>query len=476
MARALCVIAFLCSWSTLVAADEPTAPTPAPAPAVQPTTLAGRVTDVGGKAIAGARVHVLPRGGARVSTETDKDGRYAVELGAAGAYSVVIAVGQVNTYRQVLVTEHATTTLDVLVEVDLGGGEVIKIIDERLPPPAIPAQPVGGESRKSLPYSKQAMERDAWARAWLLLDIDETGRVTRLKMLKRPGFDLDQIAIDEAFKLKFEPALDAEGRPMRTYLLWDMEWPSAGWLRQNLGTMAGRPVSHDDLYARRRTTSTLGNKDATRQALEQKLPGDSDSTGKSNRRGGGSTFGKTATDLRIAPGQGALPTSSTVPLDRVPCAEQDPLDLDKSNRAMRDCSRPDLTNIDQVPWITRDNAQTALAELAATHAQVLPRKRGSRTPELIAGGVAVVSAVALGVSFYKYNSYNSDIRSSDDPEPVKERMAGLTRWNRAMFVSAASLAVSTITTAVLLGRHKTRDSFTVQPTRGGGAVSWGRSF
>ena len=183
----------------------------------------GRVVDVLGKPIANARVYVLPRGGGRLQTETNKDGRYGIELAASGAYSVVIAVSRIHTYRQVLVSEHVTTTLDVEVETDIAGGEVIRIIDTKLPAPAVPPKPAVDHERKSLPYSPQAMERDAWARAFLLLDIDETGHVTRLKLLKRPGFDLDQIAIDEAFKLQFEPARDAAGRPVRTYIIWDME-------------------------------------------------------------------------------------------------------------------------------------------------------------------------------------------------------------------------------------------------------------
>jgi hypothetical protein len=77
-------------------------------------------------------------------------------------------------------------------------------------------------------------------------DVDERGTVTRLKLLKRPGFDLDKICIDEAFKLKFSPALDDAGRPMKTYMLWTFEWPSWGWLIQGNGTAMRRPVDRDD--------------------------------------------------------------------------------------------------------------------------------------------------------------------------------------------------------------------------------------
>src|SRR5688572_12874788 len=45
-------------------------------------------------------------------------------------------------------------------------------------------------------YSDAAIEHDAWTRAWMLLDIDDRGVVQRMKFLKRPGYDLEKIAID----------------------------------------------------------------------------------------------------------------------------------------------------------------------------------------------------------------------------------------------------------------------------------------
>src|ERR1044071_6283302 len=119
------IVVVLATWIALgselavVAADDtpqppPPAPTQAPiaAPpvATTPTVLMGRVTDVLGKPIPAARVYVMPRGGGRLQTVTDQDGRYAIGLADGGAYSVVIAVGRVHTYRQVLVAARAATT------------------------------------------------------------------------------------------------------------------------------------------------------------------------------------------------------------------------------------------------------------------------------------------------------------------------------------------------------------------------------
>ena len=426
----------------IAAADDP----------APPTTLVGRVTDVLGKPINDARVYVMPRGGGRLQTVTDKDGRYTIGLADGGAYSVVIAVGRVHTYRQVLVADHALTLLDVEVETDITGGEVIRIVDQKLPAPAVPPKPSSEHAQKSLPYSPQAMERDAWARAFLLLDIDETGHVTRLKLLKRPGFDLDQIAIDEAFKLQFEPALDAAGKPIRTYIVWNMEWPSWGWLVQGNGTAAGRPVDYDGMYKYGR--------------LNPEIPAQNSPL---------ATFG-------LSSGFAApLPIQVTTPLSRVPCAGSGPLNLDSQNRAYRDCSTPDMSNVDALPWITRANAKQALADLDANAPQIVPGPRRSKVPGWIAFGVTTAFAAGLVYSYVQYDKYANFQYDAFKPSESlihehQDVKAKLDAWNHHMLEFAGAMVVSSAVTAFLWGRGQTRESFSVQPTRGGGAVSFGRSF
>jgi hypothetical protein len=78
-------------------------------------------------------------------------------------------------------------------------------------------------------YSDDAIEHDVWTRAWLLLDIDATGKVTRAKFLHRPGAGLDEIALESVFEMHFEPARDASGRSIRARTIWGIEWPSFGW-------------------------------------------------------------------------------------------------------------------------------------------------------------------------------------------------------------------------------------------------------
>jgi hypothetical protein len=193
-------------------------------------------------------------------------------------------------------------TLDL--EVELADGEIIRIIDSK--PPTVPPQLSKDVPMITPPYSEAAVERDAWARAWLVLDIDETGKVVRVKLLRRPGFDLDDIAVKEAMKLRFEPALDENKQPMRTQMLWSMEWPSHGWLVEHNGTATRMP---NEAYV----IDPL-------------------------KRGFGGI------------GEPVAPRTGAAPLWRVPCAGSGPLNLDLRYPVYRDCSKPNLERASILPW------------------------------------------------------------------------------------------------------------------------------
>jgi hypothetical protein len=430
-------------------ADDEPAPSQSatPAPPAHAVVLEGRVTDVTGKPVARARIHVMPRGGARVQAETDADGRYRMTLTTAGAHSVVVAIDKVHTLRQVDIAADAPATLDVQLDV-VAGGEVINVIDKPLVPEVMPKARVENVT-KSLPYSTEAVLRDAWARAFLLLDVDERGAVTRLKLLKRPGFGLDQTAVDEGFKLTFDPALDKQGKPMRTHVVWSMEWPSWSWLIQGKGTASGRPVDHDGMYRYARQNS-------------------------GTRAGGASRMNPLANANWAQP----LPTLPDIALDTMRCAGSGPLELDLKNRAYRDCSVPDLSAGAALPWITRENARTVLAELDAAAPKLVAKPR-SRLPHLISGGVTLAAAVAAGVSYWQYDKYSdlvgfkSGHAQGDGYDEASGKMA---KWRSAMFASAGAFVVSGALTAFLWSRGQTKEYFSVQPTSGGGAVSFGRSF
>ena len=118
-------------------------------------------------------------------------------------------------------------------------GETIEIHDYR--PPAVLPKAKNFVASKAPPYSDAAILSDAWTKAWMLLDVDEHGDVTRVKFLKRPGYDLENIATKEAFRLKFEPARDEKGNRVKTLVVWPIEWPSAGWLITFTGTRSRMP-------------------------------------------------------------------------------------------------------------------------------------------------------------------------------------------------------------------------------------------
>ncbi len=92
-------------------------------------------------------------------------------------------------------------------------------------------------------YSDAAIEHDAWTRAWFLLDIDERGVVRRLKFLRRPGYDLEKIALDRIFGTRFEPAHDGSGKAVSSMLVFPIEWPSYWWLVTHYGVVTRIPVS-----------------------------------------------------------------------------------------------------------------------------------------------------------------------------------------------------------------------------------------
>lgn len=161
-------------------------------------------------------------------------------------------------------------------------GETIHV--EGKAPPGTPPKPVKRYRAIAPQYSDYAIEHDTWTRAWVLLDIDARGVVTRVKLVRKPGADLDKIAIDTAMKMRFEPARDALGAPKRSLLLWTIEWPSYGYL-----------IAHE--------------------GIATKIPS------------------------RV---------------EKVPCAGSGaPLNLDELHPVYRDCTMPDTSKLDSLPWVTK---------------------------------------------------------------------------------------------------------------------------
>lgn len=199
--------------------------------------LSGRVLDsTNGGPVEGALVLVGGPSGLERTLTTDRAGHYAIAI-RPGTYTLTFVQGKSRSSGRVVVEPGRAAVLDG--RVDAVAGEVI-IIRDRVTPAVLP-KPKNFSPLKAPPYSDRAILSDAWTKAWLLLDLDERGVVTRLKFLKRPGYDLEAIATREAFKLKFDPARDGEGKAVRSWVVWPIEWPSAWWLSKFVGTRSAMP-------------------------------------------------------------------------------------------------------------------------------------------------------------------------------------------------------------------------------------------
>ena len=236
--------------------------------------------------------------GVKYTFTTDAKGNFAGAVDP-GEYILVFIYGSARSSARV--TALPDRTASVTGKVDSSDGEVI-VIREKLRPP-VPAKPKQIQRLKTAPYSARAIDEDAWTRAFLLLDIDETGTLRRIKWLKRPGFDLDAIALSEVKKVKFAPARDATGKPIRSLLIWDIEWPSAWWLNRYMGTRAG-----------------LASPDRPR--------------------------GLTIPDRSIADTPGPKRPQHL----SVPCRGSGPWNMNAAHKAYRDCSKPDLRVAAREPW------------------------------------------------------------------------------------------------------------------------------
>lgn len=179
--------------------------------------LAGEVTSEAGEPLSGVTVVATTPDG-EVTTVTDAKGNYRMDLGPAlGAKFVFVR-------RRARINGHTTRTATE-------DGEEFFDILEADKPKVMPRPQTGTNVVPE--YSQAARDADVWARAWLILDVDDSGRVGKLKLVNRPGYGLDEIAVREAFKLRFAPAQNRAGKPMRALVLWTYEWPSYWWMIDN---------------------------------------------------------------------------------------------------------------------------------------------------------------------------------------------------------------------------------------------------
>jgi len=180
--------------------------------------LSGRVTDLDDKPLAKVEVHIAFDRGTEQLATTDKAGRFRATL-RGHARALVYVRAKVKIVAQISVPSP-----------DAPNGEIVEIHESL--PPAVMAAPLS-KRLEVPPYSSQSIQKNAWVRAHVLLDVDTAGHVSRLKLLDAPGYDLNLIAIRKAFQLAFTPARDRTGKAMPSLVVWTFEWPAFWWAKKH---------------------------------------------------------------------------------------------------------------------------------------------------------------------------------------------------------------------------------------------------
>jgi hypothetical protein len=188
-------------------------------------------------------------------------------------------------------------SIAIAVAASAHAGEIIDIHDIPVPKVMPKPTPATYDPLHVPAYSSDAILEDVWVRTWLLLDIDAHGKVLRFKFLNHPGYGLEPIAIAEAFRVSFSPALDNHDKPTEAFALWKIEWPS-----------------HDYLYELWGST--------------QRLP------------------------------EGAF-RGDPSPIYRLRCQGSGPLNLTSVHATLRDCRSPDISKVDVEPWVYADGHREA---------------------------------------------------------------------------------------------------------------------
>jgi hypothetical protein len=320
--------------------------------------IAGRIVDVTDQPLRDVSVVISGPNGVETTVVTDPTGHYVANV-KPGPHTVMFAFGNKRTTSRVEVTDNAVAKLDGMLEI---GSEIIDVFDA--PRPIKYAKPKSDPL--AIPkYSDKASMNDSWSKAWLLLDVDERGAVMRIKFLKRPGNDLDDIAIRHAFNLKFDAARNKYGYPVKSYVVWPLEWPSREWLAEH-------------------------------QLLANRLPNFADFV---------------QTD--------AGPRFTSYP----PCADGPWRFSDATpSHATRDCSVPDLSKANAgEPWILRDASMPVPDDIAVA---VDPRKElrddianahRNRIAAIATSAGAVALLAGTVFAYTQYSSYSDRVDADMQP-------------------------------------------------------------
>jgi hypothetical protein len=388
--------------------------------AMADSKLSGRVTDQSEQPIGGTTVIITAPDGAETRVVTDPTGGYVATVPAGGRYTVVFTFGKMRIAGQVDVPADGAATLDGKLEMT---GEIIEVRENR---PLQYAKPKF-DPLVIPPYTDRVALGDYWVKAWLLLYVDDHGVVTRVKFLKRPGYDLDEIAVKHAFGLTFDPARNAHGVPVASYIVWPLEWPSMGWLQ-------------------------------SRSLLMNRLP----------------SF------RTMVQGPHGL-VFDTLPR----CAGSSPVNLSSIHPVLRDCSVPDLSRADaSEPWLTRDSKLPApivgdapVIDPAQHHKDLVAAAKRNRTYAFAALGATGAMAVGLVVSYLQFKNYSERVDASVGTTELMPDLASDRRrkhdWELRMIGFTAATIVSGMGATYFWSRSA---AFTLEARASGGALSYSGQF
>lgn len=82
------------------------------------------------------------------------------------------------------------------------------------------AKPLNADLDTSKLYTPEAKRLGIEGQVKVFLVVDNTGKVVRARLTKRLGHGLDKVALKLARKLRFQPAIDTEGRAVADKLEW----------------------------------------------------------------------------------------------------------------------------------------------------------------------------------------------------------------------------------------------------------------
>lgn len=216
--------------------------------------VTGQVMEESGQPARGITVYVTTVAG-ELTTVTDDEGHYRIDLGTIPGSKMIFVRKVARINGQTMVQSKNDE-----------GEEVVEILEADQPA----VMPRATSPTNRIPeYSQAARDADVWAKAWLLLHVGRDGEVKRLKVLHAPGYELDEIAVADAFNLKFEPAQDRAGRPVPVMVIWSYEWPSYWWMVERGRAPRYVPAEVTVVPCRGTDATALRQRDCTQAEMSQ---------------------------------------------------------------------------------------------------------------------------------------------------------------------------------------------------------------